>query len=439
MAFFFQVVRSKRLAGPPPRWAREFKCFPVDAMPVTVDNPLPAFGKGKINPAASDPDVQGVRFIAGTGIGNLLDTELTVIPPNSIPTAIPRGQIAVNKDNNFVALLENTGPQAVNVTAEVRIANWGVGNLWAHPDNMTPVLSPSIPLAAQTGANPVQGFTINKWPSGFNHNPAPDGTISSWMEKYRPPEDATHRPHQCIWVEIRADANSNISQSSMRRNMDFAKLSDVERTAEIGGHDYPEPADGSGQHEILLFSRCRKIVVQELVDQKNPDEIALEVVGRAVQLAEGAGQSSADHVGMATKGQPIWKDSVVYLWITEAFRRTGELVTIDGIESEAADNSAGDFGLIAYHEGVDDNVSWSFDGPGVVNLGNGAHSVKVPHKGSVPVKIKLAASSDGPKGDISGQPPANDVDKPHTKTCLMALLALLVLVIIIWLIFGLVS
>jgi hypothetical protein len=93
------------------------------------------------------------------------------------------------------------------------------------------------------------------------------------------------------------------------------------------------------------------------------------------------------------------KQALVILWITFGYRRTGQFLTIDGITSAVLDDEPGAFGLVALHQGVDDNVGWSLSGPGLTTLAPGITSLKVPHQGSTNLNVRLFAKPDGPRGD----------------------------------------
>ena len=91
--------------------------------------------------------------------------------------------------------------------------------------------------------------------------------------------------------------------------------------------------------------------------------------------------------------------ALVVLWITFGYRRTGQFLTIDGITSEVLDDEPGAFGLVALHQGSDDNVGWSLSGPGLTTLAPGITSLKVPHQGATNLNVRLFAKPDGPRGD----------------------------------------
>jgi hypothetical protein len=366
--------------------ATQFR-FPRNALELegvigtSTDIPAASFGHGLMKSAASQGE--GVRFKNGAmGIGRR---------PKNNPAAPLTNVISGTEDNVLVAQLENTGPAVTDVRTEVRFANWGLGagqfTAW-HPgacDNPSPLIN----LGPGTLMTPASGETLHVWNAGD----VPD--------EYKPPHH-----HQCMWVQLDALTDVTFSQSSARRNMDFAGLSEIKRDAEISGAGYPEPAEG--EHEFVLFTRCRKIVLQELLkDPRSIDPLTLNLVNGALHFDAGEKRDVflARESMVSTQGQQ-WVDYVVYLWITEGFRRTGRTVEINGIKAEILDNAPGDFGIAARHQGVNDSLNWSLSGGGLVRHRAGMVSVKVPHKGTVTIGVRISANRDQAHGDVSELPKA---------------------------------
>jgi hypothetical protein len=374
------------------------------------------YGTGLINPAATAGS--GVRFSLTRGVTAVGRRD----PGNT--TMVPEDVMHILTPNDMVAILENTGSAVSGVKAVFRLGKYGLNGWgsWSIPTGMG--VASSVSLAAGTPAAPsaeavsVSQFTV----------PMAD------QAGYQPPNH-----HRCMWVDLTAtNAAVTFTQSSIRRNMNFVNLSDHETTAVVSGEGYPEPANGTDKHDFLLFTRCRSIVVQTLVDHMRRDHRVdpetLELVKTSLILAPDVKTPNND-VGLAKRAAGTdWKDSVVHLWITEGYRRTGEQLSINGRKMEILDESPGAFGLIAHHRGIEDNFSWALDGLGMVNHGRGIHELKVPHKGEVALGVKLSASRDGPKGDVSKDPPAGGGDNPKpdegpgddkpTKSCLPVMLAL---------------
>ena len=360
------------------------------AISSTTDIPASSFGHGLMNAAAANGE--GVRILNGSlGVGRR---------PRGDPSAPLSGTISRSIDNDLVALLENSGPAVSGINAEVRMADWGLGGAtfasWARPSGLDNPSS-NISLAAGTIASPATGSTTNQWDA-----------INVGSE-YDPPNQ-----HQCIWVQLQATTGSvNFARSSTRRNMNFVDLSSEEREATVSGNGYDEPADGSDHHDFIMFTRCRKIVVKDLIRGEakvGPETVAL--VGGALLAARDV--PSPDHNvdvtharAVTTRSQTQWDNSVVYLWINEGFRRTGKTLTVNGIKTEILDHRPADFGLAAHHVGLNDDLSWEFAGPGIAQYRPGVYQLRVPHKGELKLKTKLTAVRGGRAGDQSKDlPPA---------------------------------
>lgn len=428
---FIDVIRSIRVVddGDAGYMSTQFK-FPLNAPDVTgiigpgTDIPSTSFGRGLMNGSVSL--AEGVRIKDEyTAIGRV---------PSSNSSDVPTGTISGATDNFIVARLENNGPAASGIRATVRMANWGLGSpdfaAWNPPPGCQ---NPSPDIAMADGTTTITAATtVNSWPAG------------SVPSEYAPPKH-----HQCMWTQLDSTSGGvNFSRSSARRNMDFADLSTEEREAEVSGHGYPKPANGTDQHDFVMFTRCRKIIVKELLENRqNLDPEIINIVGGALQFAKDV-PSPDDRPGAMThvaardrRSELQWHESVVYIWLTEGFRRTGKFITINKVRSEILDNGPGEFGLVAHHKGIDDNLSWSFNGPGMAMYSPGVYALKVPHKGVTTIGVKLTAEPRGPKGDDSRDlPPAGDKpdgpqpDKPKpdrdpggdkpTKSCFPVVLAL---------------
>jgi hypothetical protein len=390
---FIDVIRGGRqvnMDGDGEYFAAQF-VFPIGApdlgsvMPST-DIPLSSFGHGLMGAAAANGE--GVRIKNGPlGIGRRPTG--TLLPPS--------GEIRVDEPNTFVALLENIGPAAGKITAQVWLAQFGsTGGYyytphWAQPAGLENPSSPEIALPAGTVGSPSQGETTNDW------DPAQIDTVFYGANR-----------HQCIWVQLdSADSNVTFAQASVRRNMDFTGFSEANRDIVISGEGYKEPADGSGQLDFMLLTRCRKLVVRELVKAppKSIDPATVALVNGALNFDAREGMINPFDKKSATgTNVPQWQDTVVYLWITECLLRTGEKIEINGIKAERLDASPGDFAVCARHEGVDDPMSWAFSGGGMVQYAPGVYGIKVPYKGKKTIRVRLAAGRQEAPGDRSELP-----------------------------------
>lgn len=408
---YFNIARSGRLDTAGDDQLDNFFCtqlrfpdFGSAIPPVGIDSRLTGvlgnttsidptwYGTGLINPAATAG--AGVRFKNGVwGVGRR---------PHGNTFSAPSGTMAVNQTNDMVAILENTGPAANGIKAVFRIGKYGLSG-WGdfHIPNGMAANATDANLAAGTPATPsAEATTVRE----FN---VPAADVA----------DYTADSHRCMVVELTSTNPVTFTQASIRRNMDFAALSDHHTTAVVSGRGYPVPA--SGMHDFLLFTRCRAINVQRVLGwcrerpHYDPETVAM-VNGALQHRGEQPGAEPTPNIGLArssvsgattsTPGTP--KNMVVYAWITEGYRRTGTYLRIDGRKMEVLDETPGAFGIAAHHFGEQDKASWSLAAPGLSNHGRGIHALKVPHGGAVTLQVKLSASPEGPGGDVSTDPPA---------------------------------
>jgi hypothetical protein len=309
------------------------------------------------------------------------------------------GGTQVRPDNELVAIIENTATVPANdITAEFRFRDYGMGpfgsNAWNRPVGMIP--NPT-PRRIPTPLDPA----VNLAPAG---TAAAEAQLISIWPRADVPATLTHL---CMWVQLSSATDVNFTQSSVRRNMNFDQLSQLERDAAISGVGYPAPPNGASEHDFVLETFCRPIVVQELIDQgqiPNPEmrALVLQTLDHAAAKKEG----SVSDNSLAQNSDGRWRDSIIYLWLVFGYRRTGTFLTIDGRQYEHVEGSPGSFGISALHEGVGDNFSYAFSGPQgkLVRYQSGSYGLKVPHDGEIRIKFKLAASADGPSGDLSELP-----------------------------------
>ena len=362
------------------------------------------YGKGLINPSAAQ--VQGVRFRPGlSSVGRR---------PQGNTTDVPSSDISRTSNNDLVALLHNSGPAAGGITAEFRFGKWGTGpngfEAWEKPSGLASP-SPAISMAAGSNVAPTEGTIVNPW------------SATDVAANY--PTDL----HRCMWVQLNG-SGVNFTQSSVRRNMDFVSLSSIAETAEISGVGYGTPANGSAEHDFVLSTRCRKIILRDLLSSPNTlDPETLEIVAAAVKLIprDNNNPDKEGLIGMSasTTTPSQYRDYVVYLWITEGYRRTSQSLRIGSKKAEILDENPGSFGFVAVHKGVDDNLSWSLSGPGLSSTAPGLVALKVPVEGSTTININVSAELGGPQGDRSG-----DASR-QWPLWLLLLLALILLVLLI--------
>ena len=428
--------------------------FPIDApfyagfnpANATLPNPVTFFGEGYSAPVPAGVSSQGVHFTGGAS---------GIFCRQSPSIGLPVHQIAAS-NNQMVARLGNGGTtNAADVQVEFRLAHWGLppGNigLWDRPDGLLPVMVPLAGQAVNAGDSNIE-FATDLWTLD-NVTPNYKGSGVTQRGFF-----AAH-PHQCMWAQASSlTGQVNFTQSSVRRNMDFVGLSDVERDAVVSGEGYEKPQDGSGEHRFFLRTFSRKVVIQEIVDHaKELDDDAKLLLGTALQTATGGQDGGGDmrpndmmltHRTAGRRAQTQYKDSIVYIWTTLGYRLTDHMVLVAGKSYPLLDNGCGSFGFVAHHKGVNDNLSWSFAGQGLGAFGPGCYGLKVPHEGSVTIKTRLSAEpggplgdekidlprldpkewlppvKDGPRGDDNPHDPGGGSSPPDKKGCVSVILAI---------------
>jgi hypothetical protein len=396
---YFNVVRINNPAATVKQSIFPTTNDPLDDFP-GANFPDPAalqWGHGLVpNPGDPVPGV-GVHFIGGwQGVGR------RPLGTNDPLTGTIEGGPG-GTDNAIVALIENTGEVPANdVSAEFRFRNYGLP-----PD---PELLPWDKPFGMTD-NPTAGANLA----------ATNGTAvltATWLAANVDAGYAAH-PDQCFAVTLSSPNDVNFNQAAVRRNMWVTQLSEVEKDAEISGEGYPEPADGSGQVDFLLETFCRQINVAERLSEKEVGNPEITALVESVVAAANPDRGGEDvprvvtHTKSATAPQPGWKNSVVYVWMTIGSRRTGTFMNIEGRSYEILDETPGEFGIAAYHEGLQDKLSFSFDGPGLVQYAPGSYGLKVPWKSTTTIKVKLGAGPEGPGGDVTKSVPREPWPKPR--------------------------
>jgi hypothetical protein len=342
---YFDIVRISRYdAGGAQFLSQHFATqyvFPLGLPPLTgildETTAIPAYGTARIGAVAK-----------GVGFQNQANPSLS-IGARKLGGGALLGTIegsTGNFDNELVAQLVNTDETnaAPNVTAEFRLANWGVPPAtfasWAQASGAaTPtVINPPLPANGGTGE-----------------------VTSEWLRANVPSTYLAHK-HQCMWVRLTSTSTVHFSQGGTRRNMDFLPLSEHEEDVEISGVGYGTPADGS-EHEMLLVPSVREILVADAGPM-------IAAVGR--------------------EGRQTYHK--VMVWTVDSFRRTADTITIGKVTAEVLDPTPGQFGAIALHDDPADVLGFQFTGGGIQWTTGGFLSVRVPPEKSVTGHVRLNAA-----------------------------------------------
>ena len=378
---YVNIIRWGRLVGAGPHihagnYATQY-IFPVPELGATRNNITAAlggdtviedswFGTGQI-PALQDPPGsnlgQGVRF------QNQSDPSLSVgARDKNLSAGSPLGSsiepAGGTHDNLLAAQVKNTDPlnAANGVTAEFRFANWGFPATSTTFASWKPAVgagTPSVINLSAQGGGADSGEVTAVWDRA--NVPAEYGDRDS--------QGRLIRNHQCIWVQMTTTGGSTVHfvQGGVRRNMDFAFMSELERQFEISGEGYESA--GTGDHEFLLFPHIREMLIPE----STPD------IGRV------GGEGAVSY-------RKVW------FWIVDGLRRTGKTITIEGDMAEILDPGPGQFGAIALHEDDKDVLGYRISGAGIQWQNSGYLTARVPRGGRITGRVHLRA---GPPDEIA--------------------------------------
>ncbi|MDJ0642090.1 MAG: hypothetical protein QNJ15_04670 [Erythrobacter sp.] len=403
--FYFSVIEIVPVS---PAMATEY-VFPLGAPEflslLTFD---PQFGHGLLPPIAAGA-AQGISFVGDwQGVGRRPENSGSLTLSGEIEAEVNGS--GDDQNNELVALLENSGSvDATGVTAEFRLKNYGLPpadfNLWDRPNGLQP--------------NPTAGATINTGATNV-------ALVSDWpIEPVNEvPAGYQARTHQCMWVQLDSSGTASFAQSSMRRNMNIETLSSIDQSAEVSGEGYEEPMNGTGEHDFVLQTFGRKLIIPELIEnQEQADEETLRLASNAIigsQQTKPDGDNVtnpdvvdrvanrdfvATHLTTAAR-RPVneYQDTIVHIWVTRGYRLTDKVVTIGSVDYPLLDNGCGSFGVVATHDGIKDPFSWQFGGDGLAQFKPGLYALKVPHKGVTQLRFRLTAERDNRPGDRSDIP-----------------------------------
>ncbi|MFE2879318.1 hypothetical protein ACFXG6_25445 [Streptomyces roseus] len=436
---------SERTPALPDRWLTGNL---NDSTAVLVD---PAWYGEAVIPAYTCPtgtDVcRGVKFVAGPS-----GDAWTSIGVRQAGSGAPGSQIdgSPGATNTLVALVQNdsTGPggDAPRVTAEFRLANWGLGS---------PDFAAWNKIATAPGPNPTTAKDV------------PHGTTSlelstDWVLTAAQRAQYKNHEHQCMWVQLDSAGHgpltvtnaSNATPIEVTTSTSHGLLSgDVVVITGVAGNTaannsaaHPEwfvtvtgptafTLDGSsgngaytggGQavHPVTVNfvqgGMRRNMDFQSLSAVRQPAEISgvgypappdgsgdhrfvLRENVRRFMFHDLTGSSRGAQVDAAMLRRRDTPEEgegpelrATWTWIVQGHRDTGKTLRILGKDFRVFDQSPGTFGYVAQHDGPEtDDLSSGLSGAGITRLRPGVYQLPVPDGGTVTIDTIVAAGKTG--------------------------------------------
>ena len=312
-------------------------------------------------------DASGIGVLSGTSISTLLDT-------------------TTGATNKMVARVVNTaGVIAQKMRATFHVANFGIngastpgwGANWAKcPDDSSttvtrnPTLPVDLPAAPSSGTPTAQDITFDWHISAADHN-----ALRLW-------------DHTCLWVELDSIAGAgqavNITQSSVRRNLQYTGASTVEHNATLDTYGFGLSRQHNGKHDILLHVATMPIPRQQIDprrDRPQGEQLYEQIYGPLL----------AGHISYT----PGSKETVGWVSVVNAYVVTNKVLTIDGRKHKVVVGGSS-YGFVAEHTlepgetaGKVD-LTHALEAPGLEYRGEGLYQITVAENTRVTLKNRLA-------------------------------------------------
>ncbi|MCX4247426.1 hypothetical protein [Paraliomyxa miuraensis] len=191
--------------------------------------------------SANPSTCEGVEVLRPL-LGSDYNTTMGVVPGTGVPYELPGTKIPSISGARLRAGFHNDTDQVLqpgSVTAEFRIANWGLQTSDWH--NATWSLVGTAELNAPVSAGGYAG--------GLG-----EGRLQSDLWVPSSSELALENTHQCMHVRLRSSTGVDFKVDSAFRNMDLVSASVARRPAVIDLGDRPLPK-GKSAHEVYLLVR----------------------------------------------------------------------------------------------------------------------------------------------------------------------------------------
>jgi hypothetical protein len=404
----------------------------------------------KLTPPPATNPCTGVKFVGGaTGIG--------IRPSNSsvLSSAI---DLTPNATNTLTARIMNDSPDASGdaprVTAEFRLANWGI---------TSPAFAGWAAITTQPGSNPTA-------PANVPHGTSSLDLTTAWQLSPDQITQYTAKFHQCMWVQLdeagigplTVTGATNASPIAITTSTPHG-LATGERVAITGVQGNTaanttatkpswtitrtgattftlDTSTGNGAYtgggtvtplttvNFVESSMRRNMDFIDLSEEEREAEISgvghppppvgrtdhdfvLMVNVRRFMVPRiptggngegggGDGDGGGGPINLAAIGTHGDRERLLptWTWIVHGYRVTGEDLEINGKNFKILDPAPGAFGYVAQHDGPQtDELSFELSGGGIRRRGNGAYTIRVPDGGSVNINTKVEAGPLPPK------------------------------------------
>jgi hypothetical protein len=406
----------------------------------------------KMTPPPATNPCTGVKFVggaAGVGIRRPNSNQLSSVidlTPNVINTLTAR----IMNDS------ADASGDAPRVTAEFRLANWGI---------TSPGFAGWAPLTTQPGSNPTA-------PANVPHGTSSLDLTTDWQLSPTQITEYTAHWHQCMWVQLDEAGVGPLTVTNATNASPIAittsaphGLATGERVAITGVQGNTaanttatkpswtitrtgattftlDTSTGNGAYtgggtvtplttvNFVESSMRRNMDFIDLSEEEREAEISgvghppppagrtdhdfvLMVNVRRFMVPRippdggngggeggGGGNGGGGPINLAAIGThgdgarllPTWT------WIVHGYRVTGEDLEINGKNFKILDPAPGAFGYVAQHDGPQtDELSFELSGGGIRRRGNGIYTIRVPDGGSATINTKVEAGPLPPK------------------------------------------
>jgi hypothetical protein len=253
--------------------------------------------------------------------------------------------------NTFIAKPYNGMAANKPVSAEFRVANWGIPG----PNDWRPIGEVAGGLSLTPPTVPAAGPNKNPTPeSGIP--PGSYGSLTSqWELSYKQSCLYSYRHHQCIQVNLDSTDNSTVFlNKSVQRNMNFVPASEFTRSAEISAIGYGTPPENREKHEFIVTVDTG---VQRYIHGSSTNETS-KIAAPPLRTWGSIGKYEMIPSEIISKyfaaifklGKSPKRFSEAKTWVARGYLKTGKYLIIRGKKYEYVKHVGG-FGYTAMHNG----------------------------------------------------------------------------------------